>query len=63
MKTIFEESGLLTIEQAADCIGVTLSTFRQNYSLLFKDVKVKSGKRVYIPKEALQRLLPEKYKN
>lgn len=58
MTTIFENNNLVTLDQAAEMMGITLSTFRQHYTSRFDDVKVKIGRRVYIPKDALNRILP-----
>lgn len=57
MQTLAKDKGLLTIEESALYLGVTVLTFRQNYSNRLEDVKEKLGRRVYFPKSALTRFL------
>lgn len=56
-KSLAEEKNLFTLEQAAKYLGVSLCTFRQNYSNRLNDVKEKIGNRVYVPKSELTRFL------
>jgi len=57
MKTLIEEQGLISLEEAAKYLGVTPRTFSANYSNKLNDVKRILGSRCYFPKEALKRFL------
>ena len=57
MNLITKDKNLITLEEAAKYIGVSVQTFRQNYSNRLNDVKYKMGKRVYFPRESMERFL------